>query len=512
MSVAKKPNILLITADQHRGDCFGFAGRKIKTPHLDRLALNGTSFDACITPNPVCQPARASILTGMLPLTHGVCDNGIDLDEEVGNNGFAGTLAKHGYETALIGKAHFSTKNTFKPTGRPECKTSSKDYGPDWFGPYMGFKHVEMTDFGHWHKVQDPLKPPFGLHYDRWFFEMEGSEELFALWRSGDEHAPQTWFSQLPVAFHNSTWIADRTIEYLADQKREAPFCMWVSFPDPHHPFDCPEPWSRLHSPDTVDLPRHRTKDLENRPWWHERTLQGKPELKEKGLLEFRQKVSRVGDLTDDQLSHMIANYYGMISLIDHNVGRIINKLEDEGLAEDTIVIYTSDHGDWLGDHGLYLKGPMPYEGLLRVGLIVTGPEIPQDKVVTEPVSTIDIAATLYDYCGTGKPEEIQSQSLRPLIENQAESRDVAYCEWNLNPSRTGVPLELRTVRTKTHKLTMELISGAGEMYDLVNDPEEMINLFEDPKYRSVRKDLENLINERPGEILDTFSEPVGMA
>ena len=125
-----RPNILLISADQHRADCLGVEGRRIKTPHLDRLAAEGTRFANCITPTVVCQPARASILTGQLCRTHGVHDNGIDLDPEIGDRGFAGALGAAGYRTAFFGKAHFSTFHTFAPTGTPECLVSSAQY-PD---------------------------------------------------------------------------------------------------------------------------------------------------------------------------------------------------------------------------------------------------------------------------------------------------------------------------------------------------------------------------------------------
>ncbi|MBM3480255.1 MAG: sulfatase, partial [Alphaproteobacteria bacterium] len=140
----RKPNILLITSDQQRGDCYGFEGRKVRTPHLDMMAAAGTRFSACITPNVVCQPSRASILTGLLPRTHGVRDNGIDLEEGVAAHGFASVFARAGWRTGFIGKAHFSTFHTFEPTGRPECRSSSQDFAADWCGPYMGFQHVEM--------------------------------------------------------------------------------------------------------------------------------------------------------------------------------------------------------------------------------------------------------------------------------------------------------------------------------------------------------------------------------
>lgn len=161
---------MLISADQQRADCFGFEGRKVKTPHLDELAREGARFSAAITPSVVCQPARASILTGQLCRTHGVHDNGMDLDPAIGEKGFAAALAKSGYQTAFFGKAHFSTYHTYQPTGTPECLHSSVNYSADWYGPYLGFNHVELMLVGH--NWWAPEKPPAGQHYER-FFHME---------------------------------------------------------------------------------------------------------------------------------------------------------------------------------------------------------------------------------------------------------------------------------------------------------------------------------------------------
>jgi len=506
----KKPNILLITSDQQRGDCYGFEGRKVKTPHLDDLAARGTRFSACITPNVVCQPSRASILTGLLPLTHGVGDNGIDLPPAVGEAGFAGTLSRHGYRTGLIGKAHFSTSHTFARTGTPECRASSVDYGPDWYGPYMGFDHLELMLEGH--NQWPPMKPPAGQHYERWYHaDGRGDERTRQYYTQLPPltDAVQTWHSGLPAAWHNSTWIGDRTVEFLR-ANADRPFCLWASFPDPHQPFDAPEPWSRLHDPEEVDLPAHRTLDLERRPWWHRMSLEGKPDIIEKFRKE-REEFSRIPVQSDAQLRRLIANYYGMISLIDHNVGRIMIALDELGLAEDTIVIYTTDHGEWLGDHGLLLKGPMMYEGLLRVGMIFKGPGIPAGQVVPDPVSTLDLMDTLCDYTGARPDRALHSRSLRPLIEGR-ETRDFAYNEWDLRASRCGVDLNLRTVRTRTHKLTAELGSKAGELYDLVNDPLEMDNRYDDPGYRAVRRELEDMIASRPDDMLAEPMPQVGMA
>ncbi len=513
--MAKRPNILLITSDQQRGDCLGCEGRGVKTPHIDLLAEQGTRFGTCITPNNVCQPTRASILTGLLPRTHGVADNGIDLPPATGEQGFAGRLSRAGYRSALIGKPHFATSHTFEPTGTPECRGSMHLWGEDWNGPYMGFDHVELVIEGH--NQWPPERPPSGQHYERWYYQ-DGlgdlKNELFRTNAGPDTHgAPQTWHSGLPVAWHNSSWVGDRTVAYLSDHEAnhsDQPFVLWASFPDPHHPFDCPVPWSLLHDPAEVDLPVHRTLDLERRPWWHRASLEGKPKIRE-DLARIREEYSRVQQLGDDELREIIANTYGMLALIDHNVGRIMAELHRLGIADDTLVVYASDHGDWLGDHGLLLKGPMAYEGLLRVPLVMRGPGVPEGRVIRDPVSTLDLGATFLDAAGVERPADWHSRSLLPVLRRD-ERREFALNEWDLNASRCGVELKLRTVRTETHRLTLELTSGAGELYDLVADPHETKNLFDDPACAAIQGALTAMIESRPDDALEPPLQPVGMA
>jgi arylsulfatase A-like enzyme len=516
MTERRPANILLITSDQQRADCFGFENRHIRTPHLDGLARNGTRFSACITPNLVCQPSRASMLTGLLPLTHGVWDNGIDLDPKVGELGFAGTLAKAGYETAFIGKAHFATKATFAPTGTPECMRSHARYGDRWRGPYMGFGHVELIVLGHINNPMPLERPPVG-HYERWLLARGNEEEMLALCTASDgtdtEGAAQTWHSALPAAWHSSSWIGDRAVNFLEQRDRSKPFCAWVSFPDPHQPFDCPAPWSKLYDPKDMPIPQTHGEDPASmRPWWYKATLEGVPALADPEFRHLRAKVSRMPQQNDRQLAHMTANYYGMISLIDHNVGRILNCLREQGISEDTLVVFTTDHGDMMGNHGLYLKGPWPLEDLLRVNMIASGPGVAKNKVVDEPVSTLDLPATFYDAAGVSAPMYLQGRSLKALLAGETAARDAAWSEWHVHPSRCGVGLQLRTVRTKRYKATFELGSGAGELYDLAEDPLEKTNLFADPGHAAVRKELEGLMRERPGPVLDKLAEPIGMA
>lgn len=173
-------------------------------------------------------------------------------------------------------------------------------------------------------------------------------------------------------------------------------------------------------------------------------------------------------------------------------------------------MVYSTDHGDWLGDHGLILKGPMAYEGLLRVGLLTRGPGVPAGNIVREPVSTLDLTATFADYAGVRLPDARHSRSLKPLIQGEA-TRDFAYSELDLHASRCGVDLWLRTVRTKTHKLTLEANSGAGELYDLVNDPQEMDNRFDDHGAKVVRRELKDMIASRPRDQIAPLPQ-IGMA
>jgi arylsulfatase A-like enzyme len=259
-----------------------------------------------------------------------------------------------------------------------------------------------------------------------------------------------------------------------------------------------------------VDLPKHRKRSFEGRPWWHEQVLTAEPTGAKKDA-EVRKSYSRIPEQTDEQLREIIANTYGQIALIDHNVGRILIALEEAGLAENTIVIYISDHGDWLGDHGLILKGPMHYDGLMRVPLIVRGPDVPRGKKVDEPVSTLDLGPTFLDYGQAKALHQQHGETLRPLIETEDASRAFAMNEWELLPTRAGVALSLKTVRTKTHKMTVDLLSGAGELYDMVQDPDELVNLYESDDHAEVKDQLMAYVNSRPDDMRPIQTQ-VGMA
>ncbi len=494
------PNIILISTDQHRGDCIGPEGRGVRTPNLDRIAAQGVRFSTCITPHPMCQPARASILTGRLPYSHGVRDNGRDLDEALGAEGLGGTFAKAGYRTQFIGKAHLSSQQTFEPTGRPECYQSARDFAPGWHGEYMGFEDVQLMLRPHHHtQWQDP---PEALNYEYWL-DHDGHGQ--ARWDQARQVLPpstahfQAWRSALDEPWHSTSWIGDRAVEMIESDGNQ-PLMAWVSFPDPHPPFLAPRPWCDLYNPESMAIAPHPTLDLDRRPWWHRVFVEDRAKPIKQGAehnaggIDWGQK----GELTDQALRDITAIYFGMISAVDHQIGRMLDALDACGKLDNTFIFFISDHGEWLGDHGLLLKGPMLYDGLLRVPCLVQGPGIPSGKVIDDPVGTVDVLATAADVCGVAS-ENAHGLSWRSLWENRS-TRDFALSEYEVDSIRSAVDMDLMTVRTRRYRLSVDMRTDTGELYDMHDDPHEMDNRFDDISHRKIKAELLDMIRSRPAD------------
>lgn len=493
----RRPNVVLISTDQQRGDSIGSGGRGVRTPHLDRIASSGTNFTKCITPHPMCMAARASILTGLLPYSHGVRDNGRDLAESFGAQGLGGIFAAAGYDTHFIGKAHLSSHQTFEPTGRPECYSSAADYPRDWNGAYFGFENVQLMLRPHHHAKW--VEPPEARHYEYWLdHDGRGGER----WNLAKERIdPQTthfqaWRSALDDKWHSSPWIGDRAVELL-ERPSDRPVLTWVSFPDPHPPFLAPRPWCDAYDPEEVAIARHPDLDLERRPWWHRRFVED-PNRTKQGLNHSHGGVNwgQRGELNEQALKDITAIYFGMIEAVDHQVGRILQAIERAGELDNTIIVFISDHGEWLGDHGLLLKGPMLYDGLLRVPCVISGPGVPAGKSISDPVSTLDLRSTLADLCGVGCAPD-HGASWRGLMAEDA-SRDFALGEYEVDAIRSAVDLDLKTVRSNRYRMSVDLNTDTGELYDMQEDPDELDNLFDDPARAAVRREHMDMIRSRP--------------
>lgn len=482
-----RPNVLLVTTDQHKATTLGAYGDPLgATPVLDRLAAQGTVFSRCRTQNPFCQPARATILTGTYPSTHGVVRNGIDLPDDATRDSIATRLTAAGYSTALIGKAHFASYFPDFPTGRVESVPDSASVPEDWHGPYFGFEHVELvTDVhdirlaprvGQWNWGFGP--PPFGLHYARHLFRdghARGVERLRLMQPEAAGRVwdfTQTWKNALPEEDHPTTWTADRAVEWL--RHAEEPFFAWVSFADPHHPFDPPHPWCDRYEP--ADM-------REVLPVGHPDEFATKPPLHAAWTRGFRGTDFEWANpgwtlFSEEEQCTILAGYYGMISQLDHDIGRV---LDAAGAAKTTLVVFTADHGDYMGDHQMILKGPIHYEALVRVPLVVRGPGFAAGAVVDEPVGTIDLAPTFATAAGADTAGDMEG---RPLLD---EPREHVLTEDDMVPGH----LQLRTLTTQRWRVTQDLNHPeGGELYALSDDPGELANLWNDPAYAATRDEL----------------------
>jgi arylsulfatase A-like enzyme len=489
-------NVLLVTTDQHKATTIGAYGDPLgATPRLDAFAASGTRFTRCRTQNPFCQPARATMLTGQYPSTHGVIRNGIDLPDEAVADSLATQFGGAGYATALFGKAHFASYFPDFPTGRIESVPDSAAVPPHWFGPYFGFQHVELvTDVhnirlaphaGRWNWGFGP--PPMGLHYARHLFRdgrERGLERLRlmqpeAAGRSWD--ATQCWKNQLAEEDHPTAWIADRAIDWLGHVRQ--PFFAWVSLPDPHHPFDPPRPWCDRYDPADMlaVLPRVHAGDLDGKPDFHRVWSAGF-----RGT-EWEWVNPGWSLFTEQEQCTILAHYYGMIAQLDHHVGRVLDALEAAGLADDTLVVFTGDHGDFMGDHQMMLKAPIHYEALVRVPLVLRGPGVPAGSVIDDPVGTIDVMPTALAACGLPIPPGVEG---RPLLRDPRQ--------WILTEDdMLRACFAFRTLTTHRWRLTRDqAVPERGELYDLQEDPGELTNRWDDPALRSVRSDLLALLDD----------------
>lgn len=516
-----RPNFLFIMTDQHRADHLGCYGNNIvQTPNIDSIAAKGKRWDRLYVANPICMPNRASIMTGRMSSIHGARHNGIPLSLD--QTTFVELLKDAGYNTSLIGKSHLQSFTglpaTNKYTPRDDLFTPSEGlrdafkenrHGPaydhevihSWDTPlaerlqgdFYGFDHVEITaDHGD-HACGDYLLWAKSQHPD--FESLVGAENAL----SGSKiNAPQAWRTAVPEELYSTSWIATQSERWLTEQaQNEAPFFLQMSFPDPHHPFTPPGKYWDMYDPADMVLPESY----------------GKGELPP--LLAMREAMIKGTDPRDNQnpfavtaeeTRDIMALTFGMITMIDDAIGRVLKQLETLGLADNTIVVFTSDHGDYMGDHGLMLKLLMHYQGLIRVPFIWCDPtQAPDSAVDSDLASSIDIPSTILARAGIQGFNGLQGRDL--FSEKPPEA---VIVEEDSQRTMTGFdrPQRVRTVVNKQYRMSLRQGEDWGELYDLQNDPQEMNNLFDDPDSEPTKQMMMELMLRRMIELQDTAPLP----
>ncbi len=399
--------ILLVTTDQQRYDTLGCNGGALAaTPTLDRLAAEGIRFERAHPQSVVCMPSRSTILTGQHPSTHGVWMNGVPLPVDAPS--VADLLHDSGYRTALVGKAHFEPfLDPFFRFTENSMATTDGVVPPG--GLHRGFEHLELATHG-------AIGP---LHYARWLLAehpealggfypaLDGSLQVNSA-GGGDTGAPQVKANPIPRDLYHTDWVADRTIGWLDTVGADEDWFCWMSFPDPHHPWDPPESevaridWREVPLPAGYPEARaEREAILDDKPrhWrlWYEGTLVSNYEAPAEWV---------PATLTADQVREVNARNAVECELIDEAVGRVLARIGERGWADDVDVVFTTDHGELQGDFGLLFKGPYHVDALMRLPLIwrpAPSRAVPS-AVVSRPVGLVDLAPTFCAIAGIDAP------------------------------------------------------------------------------------------------------------
>jgi arylsulfatase A-like enzyme len=487
--------ILFVTTDQQRYDTLGCNGGTLaRTPVVDRLAATGVRYERAVAQSVVCMPSRSTILTGQYPSTHGVWMNGVPLPLDAPS--VAQTLHDLGYHTALVGKAHF------QPYLDPFLRFAENAQGDATVPPagtHRGFEHLELATHG-------PVGP---LHYARWlgrehpdsvggFFTVLDSALQVSGEGGGDTGAPQVKVNAIDRAWYHTDWVADRTIAWLDSLDAGDDWFCWMSFPDPHHPWDPPE--SEIGRVDWRDVPlpagyperaedRERILDAKPRHWrlWYDGTL----------VSNYEAPATWVpATMTADQVREVNARNAVECELIDEALGRVLATVAARGWDDDLDVFFTTDHGELQGEFGLLFKGPYHVDALMRLPLVwrpapsaATAP-----AVVTHPVGLVDLAPTFCTIAGAPAEPWMQGKRL-PVSDADASERgfERVLTEWD--SELFGVDVHLRTI-TRGGWVCTAYRPGTvhdgteGELYDLGADPLQRANRWDDPGCRATRDDL----------------------
>jgi choline-sulfatase len=470
-----RPNVLWICTDQQRFDTLGCYGNDhVDTPNIDRLAERGTRFERAYCQSTVCAPSRASFLTGRYPRTTGVRQNGQSMPDD--ERLVTRELADRGYTCGLAGKLHISACNPTKD--RDPATERRVDDG------YHEFNWSHDTGAGWPTNEYRRWLADRGVEYQQTDFDHAGHVQV----------GPD-------AENHQTTWCAERAVSFVESAADfDAPWLYSVNPFDPHHPFDPPRAYLEQYLDDLTDIPEpnYDPGELDEKSPFQRIDHRG----------AYNKEMYEVPEMGARDHRLVRAAYYAMVDLIDDQVGRILDTLDRTGQREDTLVVFTSDHGELLGDHGVYLKGPHFYEPSVRVPLIVAGPGV-DARETDAMVELVDLAPTLVEAASAPVPEGMQGESLWPLLRGETDGwRDSVYCEyynamsWHENPKAFAT-----MVRTDEAKLVQYHGIDGGELYDLAADPDERHNLWTDPDSQDRKVDLLATLTDRMAETADPLPE-----
>ncbi len=494
-----QPNFLVVCTDQQRSDSLGCAGnRQASTPHLDRIATNGVRFCRHNTPMQICSPSRATLLTGLYPRHHRLIKNGMALPVDVPV--VTDTLVSAGYRTHGVGKQHLQPLLAPADYRMPDSRAFwDLPESRHWTGPYYGYQTLDLL-------LGESDTAQLAGHYANWLRARHPDSVSLLLPENAPEPPPldldEIWRSALPVEHHYNTWITDRAIAFMEKMVGASnPFFLFVSYPDPHHPFDPPAAYADRFDPAAMPIPRASEEERRGQlPYLGELhpVGQGFRTLYWSGRTDLECGSMITTDLiSDESLQLAVAYTHAQIRMIDDQVGRLMGYLAKTSMADNTVVVFTSDHGELLGDHGLLHKGPPPYRQLTEVSCLMQGPGIPSGRTVNAMTSHIDLAPTWLDLAGIQEHiHAFDGSSMMPLLAD-AGGTIRAYDFGEYHPT-VRLDLYNQTLRTAGWRLTLYPDHPDwGELFHLSEDPAECHNRYDDRDTTLIKEALCGVLKER---------------
>lgn len=522
MNMDNRPNFVLFMTDQHRADWLGCSGHPVlKTPNIDALATNGTRFDSCFVAHPICMPNRASLLTARMSSIHGVRHNGLSLPLD--SNTFVDCLRRAGYVTGLIGKGHhqpFSPMNPRMDRGAwetdrlsearlmPDAASYQMERADRWaedpdydvIYPYYGYSHVD-----HVSRHGDNT----GGGHGRWLAEhLPGYKQLVGPENQlpHDYSLPDAVRTALPEDAYSTAYVRDRAVEFLeAHGNGDQPYFLTVSFPDPHHPFNPPGKYWDMYDPADMIIPPNAGGMTGGTPLYEQLRAHQPAPGAFRGALEA---------IDERQTREAMALTAGMIAMIDDAVGAVSAAVGESEGADRTVQVFTTDHGDMMGEHGMLRKGPINLDGVIRVPLLWSDPQLDSVEATDALASTIDIGPTILARAGVDGFNGIQGLDLAPTLETGDRVRDELLVEQDAHvplPLTGEWPPRLRTIVTPEWKMTVYLDQEWGELFHRIEDPHEMQNLWSDPDTQIVRSELTWALTQELMRAVDRSPLPIAM-
>ena len=454
-NMSSKKNVIIITTDQHRFDCIAVNGnRVVQTPNIDRLATMGVSFENNYCSAPVCSPARASILTGRHARSHGLFALGYRMPDDQIPKTLPVLFEAEGYDTGIMGKVHL------------EALEAKEAEHLDYTQPYFGFRKFHVTEDDPRGEYLEWIRTEHPKYYDD---AVSNVSRSFApapyVHADGSSPLDELYVSPLPEELHQTPWITQKALDFIDEEvAQNRNFFAWFSYVDPHHPWNPPASYADLY--DYRDIP----------------------------LLDIKQNDPAVADyaysyipqMKPEDFQKMIASYYALITFTDAYIGKILDHLEEKGLLENTLIVFTSDHGDYNADHGLVRKCWRMYEGIIHTPLIVVDPDSPcKGTRISGYTQDIDIMPTVLDLCRIPYHGKLDGFSLAEIIRGTASDteRQYAVTEFTMNDHPFGDNQWSVCLMQDNYKLHYYPFEDKFYLYDLKNDCEELHDLADNSRY-----------------------------